>query len=129
MPRALLDVDFVSPMAQSLRMDSAQTIAAFIERMGLLAQVDPQVLDKLNTDQVVDELAKDMGAPGSIVRSDPEVARIRQARAEEMARKEAEMKTMQMADMAMKAGNMKTKDTLAGALGQGLAGADNGSPQ
>jgi hypothetical protein len=89
MPRALLSVEFVSPMAQSLRMDSAQANAAFAERVGMLARLDQQTLDKLNTDQLVDEFAKDMGASGAIVRSDAEAAQIRRARAEEGQRQRA----------------------------------------
>ena len=89
MPRALLCVDFVSPMQTTLRMDSAQANLAFAERVALVARLDPRATDKLNTDQLIDELAKDLGASGSIVRSDPEVARIREARAGEMRRREA----------------------------------------
>ena len=130
MPRALLKVDFVSPMAQSLRQDEAEVIAAYTERMAHIAQAaqKPEMLDKLNLDQVADELAKSMGAPGSIVRSDQEVDQIRQARAEEMQRQQAQAQVMQMADMAIKAGNMKTRDTLVGAMG-GETGADSGSAQ
>lgn len=118
MPRALLKVEFDSPMAQSLRQDEAQKIDATVERAGALAKFDPQVIDKLNTDQALDEYARTIGGPGSIVRSDQETAAIRQAKAEAAAKKEAQAQTMQMADMAMKAGSMKTKDTLAGALAQ-----------
>ena len=127
MPRALLSVDFVSPMQTTLRMDSAQANLAFVERVGSIAQFDPQAKDKLNTDQLIDELAKDMGASGAIVRSDQEVARIREARAEEMRRREAQGQAQKMAELAINAGNMRTRDTLAGALGDaGEEGADNG---
>jgi hypothetical protein len=77
MPRTLLRVDFVSPMAQSLRLDRAQADMAFAEQAGKLAQFAPQALDKLNTDQLMDELAKSLGASGSILRPDQEAARIR----------------------------------------------------
>jgi hypothetical protein len=88
MPRALLSVDFVSPMQATLRMDSAQANLAFAEKVGMVAQLDPQARDKLNTDQLIDELARDLGASGSIVRSDLEVARIREARAGALCRQE-----------------------------------------
>ena len=91
MPRALLSVNFVSPMQQALRMDSAQANIAFAERVGMLARLDPQVKDKLNTDQLIDELAKDLGASGSILRSDAEVAQIRAARASLTPNKEHEL--------------------------------------
>jgi hypothetical protein len=86
MPRALLSVGFVSPMQTALRMDSAQANLAFAERVAVVARLDPQAKDKLNADQLVDELARDLGASGSIVRSDLEVAQIREARAEKMRR-------------------------------------------
>lgn len=42
-----------------------------------------EILDKVDFDQVVDELATGMGAPGKIIRADAEVAQIRRQRAEQ----------------------------------------------
>jgi hypothetical protein len=78
MPRGLLTVAFDSPMAQSLRQDEVQKINAFLESIGAVIQLDARARDKINMDQVVDELARALGVAGSLVRSDLEVALIRQ---------------------------------------------------
>jgi hypothetical protein len=117
MPRALLKVEFDSPHAQNMRQDEVQKTRAFLEGAAAVIQLDPQARDKINMDQVIDELARNIGAPGSIVRSDQEVEEIRQARAEEMRRQEAQAQAKELADMALKAGSVKTKDTVVGALG------------
>lgn len=100
-PEALRDVkplvrmEFVSPLANALRQTGAETTMALFQDAASMASAsqNPALLDKLDTDQMIDVLATGLGAPGSVVRSDEEVAMLRQARQQE----QAMMQQMQMA--------------------------------
>ena len=87
-----------------------------MEQVAPLAQVNPEIFDKLDTDQMVDELAQRMGVPASIIRSDEQVAAIRQQRAEAQAAQRAQAAAMMQAEQAAKLGGISTQGTVAGAV-------------
>ena len=80
-----MKIDFTSPVANALRQNGAETTRALVQDVLALAQADPQVLDKIDLDQAVDELATGIGAPGGIIRADADVQAIRQQRAQAQA--------------------------------------------
>ncbi|MCT4536306.1 portal protein [Halodesulfovibrio sp.] len=84
-----LQVEYVSVLAQAQKLASSNAIRQLTEQVGRMATVAPSVLDKLDFDQCVDELASTAGVPARILRSDEEVATLRNA-----AKEQAE--TMQM---------------------------------
>lgn len=88
-----MTVEFISPMANALRQTSVEAIRAFAQDfMGMMQGIqNPEMLDKLDVDQLVDEMATGLGVPGGIIRSDEEVAAIREqrAKAQEMAQAQA----------------------------------------
>lgn len=88
----MMKMDFISPAANSLSQSGVETTRALVSDALMLAQAaGPQILDKLDCDQVIDELAADLGAPGSIIRPDEEVAQIREQRAQaQMAQMQAQ---------------------------------------
>ncbi len=102
----LMKVDFVSPMANALRQTGAETTRALLQDVMGLAQANPDILDKVDMDQVVDELAAGLGVPGKVVRADADVAALRQARAEAQAQTQEMMLEQQQAQSA--AGTAKT---------------------
>ncbi len=65
-------VEYVSALAQAQRMGAAQSIRQLATA--------PGVLDKVDFEQAVDELAAIGGVPAKVVRSDAEVLRLRAAR-------------------------------------------------
>lgn len=73
-------VEYVSALAQAQRVVTAQAIRRFASDVSTLAGVAPQVLDKVDFEQAVDELAAIAGVPARVVRSDAEVAALRAAR-------------------------------------------------
>ncbi len=117
---AIVDVSYISPLAQALRQTGAESTRALMQDVMQLAQVDRNVLDKVDVDQAVDELARGIGAPGRMVRSDEEVAALREARAEAEAKQAEAQQAMQamqgMASMAQMASTATGPDTLAGDL-------------
>jgi hypothetical protein len=87
--------------------------------IGTLAQItqNPAVLDKLNADEAVDEVAEMQGVPPKLIRSDEEVAAMRQARAQQM--QQAQMMQMMQAGAEVAATGAKAVKDVAGA-GAGL---------
>ena len=60
-----------------------------------------EVLDKVDVDQMVDELATGLGVPGKVIRADPDVAQIRQQRAEAQAAQMQQQQQMLEAQAAV----------------------------
>lgn len=91
MTNPFLQMEFISPMANALRQTGAETTRAIIQDVAMLAQATGslEILDKLDADQCVDEIARGVGAPGSIIRADQDVAALRQQRAEMQAQAQA----------------------------------------
>lgn len=104
-----MKMEFVSPMANALRQSGAETTRALFQDVAAMAQASPQVLDKIDIDQMVDELATGLGVPGSIVRADADVAELREQRA---------MQQAQQQQMMMRAQAAQTAATESGALNQ-----------
>lgn len=85
-------VKYLGILAQAQRAVSTGSIERVIGVVGNIAAVAPSVLDKLDTDQVIDEYAQATGVPAKIIRSDEAVAQIRSDRQNaEAAQKNAEM--------------------------------------
>ena len=99
-----------------LEQSGAVATAQFMEQVAPLVQVNPEIFDKLDTDQMVDELAQRMGVPASIIRSDEQVAAIRRQRAEAQAAQQAQAVAMMQAEAAAKLGGVSTQGTVAGEL-------------
>jgi hypothetical protein len=91
-----LKVEFISIMAQAQKLVGIAGIERTVAFVGQIAAVRPDVLDKIDTDQLVDEYADRTGVPAGIIVSDERVAEIRAAR--EQARQAAAM--MQAAQQA-----------------------------
>jgi hypothetical protein len=78
-----LKVEYVSLLAQAQRMVSAGSIDRMVGMIGGLAKVQadageaPDIFDKIDFDQVVDEYAEALGTMPTIIRSDEQVAQLR----------------------------------------------------
>ena len=85
-PEALQDVDlkfeFVSILTQMQRMVGLGQIERTAGFVGNLAAVNPDVIDKLNFDEMIDEYADRAGAPAKMIRTADQVAEIRNQRAQ-----------------------------------------------
>ena len=75
-----LEIDFVSMLAQAQKAVATGSMERFAGYVGNLAGAVPEVLDKFDTDQSVDEYADALGVPPGMVRSDDEVAELRAQR-------------------------------------------------
>src|SRR5690606_2818780 len=95
-----LRVEYVSILAQAQKMVGTSSLQRLTEYVGGLATIDPQVLDKFDRDQAVDEYADMLGVPPKVVRSDEDVLQIRQQRARQQQAQQAAMAAAQMAQTA-----------------------------
>lgn len=94
-------VEYISMLAQAQKAVSTGGIERFAAFVGQMAAVKPDVLDKMDADQAVDEYADALGVQPKIVVPDEEVKKIREARAQ----KQAQVENAQM--MATMAPAMK----------------------
>lgn len=86
-PEVLQDQDikfeYTSMLTQMQRMVGIGQIERTAAFVGNQAAAFPEVADKWNADEAVDEYAQRTGTPARLIRSDDEVAAIREARAEQ----------------------------------------------
>lgn len=95
-------VDYISVLAQAQKMVDISRIDQVLQYVMNIVQVYPDILDKVDLDQVIDEVAKMVGTPSSIIKSDEVVQKLREA-------KEQQQQAAQMAQYA---------DAAAGAIGK-----------
>lgn len=81
---AELKFEFISMLAQAQKAVATGGIERLWRFAGGLAAVKPDVLDKLDADQTVDEYGQMLGVPASIIRSDDDVEELRKRRADAM---------------------------------------------
>jgi len=80
-----LKVEFVSTLAQAQRAVGLGSIDRLIGTVAAIAQAKPEVLDKLDGDQIVDKYADALGVDPSLIVADDKVAFIREGRAKQQA--------------------------------------------
>lgn len=77
-----LQIDFVSTLAQAQRSVEAGVLENFVNFAGAVLQSNPQAVDKVDTDQLINNYGMFTGVTPSVIRSDEQVEQIRQARAQ-----------------------------------------------
>jgi hypothetical protein len=80
-----LRVNFISILARAQKASVLGDIQRMAQFTGFLAGIFPEVADKFDADQAIDEFATGAGTPPSIVRTDEVVEALRQQRAEKQA--------------------------------------------
>jgi len=107
-----LKVEYISIMAQAQKLVGTTGLERLAGFAGQLAQFDPGVLDKIDSDQLVDEYAEMLGTPPGVVNSDEEVEAIRQARQQQEKRQSQLAMTKEVAEVAKTAGEVNTESGL-----------------
>ena len=103
-----LNVEFVSVLAQAQRAVATSSVDRFVMSLGQIAQMKPDVLDKLNADAWADKYADMLGVDPELVVSGEQVVMVRQQRAQaQQAAQEAAM-AEQAAGAAAKLGSVNT---------------------
>lgn len=118
-------VDYISVLAQAQKLVSTGAMERWVGFTGQVAGLRPEVLDKVNADAVVEQMANDLGVPNNLVVGEKEVALQRKARAEQE-QQAASMQNVQ--GMIAGAEGLSGVDTTAGnALSDIVGGLQGGS--
>ena len=88
-PATHIEIDYISMLAMAQKGIATAGIEKFWAFAGNLAAVKPDILDKLNSDQTIDEYAAALGVSPKIVVSDEDAAAARQGRAQQQQMQEA----------------------------------------
>jgi hypothetical protein len=111
-----MKIEYNSLLAQAQKLMGLQSLDTFMGFVGQVAQVLPDVLDKINPDEMVDEYADSTGVQPKIILGNDEVAEIRQQRAEQQAQQAAMEQAAAGASAVKDLGLAKTEDTALGQL-------------
>ena len=76
------EIDFVGVLANAQRRAELNNLVTGLTMVGQMAQYSPDVLDKIDTDKVTDEVWSITGANIKVLRDDDEVQKIREGRAQ-----------------------------------------------
>jgi hypothetical protein len=113
-----LNVEFVSMLSQAQKAVGTNSVDRFVNNLGVIAQMKPEVLDKLNADEWADAYSDMLGVDPNLITANQEVAMIRQSRAEAQSQAAQAEALNQGADTAQKLAQVPTRN------GDGTAGGD-----
>ena len=98
------EIDCISQLAQAQRRSELNALVTGLSMVGQVAQFSPEVLDKVNPDKVVDEAWGIVGAPFRVLRTDDEVANIRQIKGQ-LAEQQNQMAMLQQGSDSVEKGS------------------------
>lgn len=96
-----LQIEYVSVMAQAQKLVGLGSLERFGAILANAAQINPAVLDKVDGDQYIDEAANILSIPARVVKSDEDVAIIREER-KQAAQIQAQAEQLKMGASAAK---------------------------
>lgn len=105
-----LDVEFVSMLAQAQRAVGVNSVDRYVASLGMIAQMKPDVLDKLDSDKWADAYGDMLGVDPDLIVSGEDVAIVRQQRAEAQQRAAQLESVERQATAAQKLGTVKTNE-------------------
>ena len=100
MQGAEVGIEFISVLAQAQRAIGTNAIDRFVGNLGTIAQMKPEVLDRLDADQWVDAYSDMLGVDPNIIVAAEDAAFIREERNKAMAAKEQTAAMQQQAQTA-----------------------------
>ncbi len=98
-----LDIRYEGPLARAAKSSDLVALTRFMELIGSLAQINPQVLDKVDFDESVEITRQTTGVTPNILRTDEEVGEIREARQKQQEMQQQVQLAAQAAESAGKA--------------------------
>lgn len=110
---AELKIEFVSPLTQLMRLAGLDAIERTAQFVGFLTGANPNVQDKFDGDQAIDEFASGAGVPPGIIRDDDAVDAIRDERAKQQQAQQIAQQLPALVDAA-KAGQLMSQTNVGG---------------
>jgi hypothetical protein len=101
-----LDVEivFLNQLARSQQFGDITNIQGWVNELGLIAQLKPEIIDHINADGIAKHLAKVRGIPEVAVTNDDELNAMREQRAQAQQAQQMMEAGVSVADMASKLG-------------------------
>ena len=122
-----VNIQFVSMLAQAQRAVGTGNVDRLLGTIMSIAPVKPDIMDKLDTDQLVDHYADLLGTDPSLIVADDKVVLLRAARAKQMQQQQAMAMAPQAADTAKTLSQTPTDgNTALDAALKGLTGYSGG---
>jgi len=121
-----LDIEFISVLAQAQRAVAVNGMERLVTTAVSLAPVKPEILDKVNFDQIIDDMANAFGVNPALIVSDEDAAKVRAARAQAAQAAQAAASVPAAVDSAKAASEINT-DQLRDVMGM-LQGYSSPSP-
>lgn len=78
-----LKVEYISTLAQAQKLVATQSIGSLTDFVGAVAAINPEVVDKVDWDEAVEQFGEATGVAPKVIRTDEDVAEIRMARAQQ----------------------------------------------
>lgn len=75
-----MTIEYVSPLARAQMAGEAQAVARLYQSLGMIAQVDPSVLDNVDHDEAVQVLGRGWAVPAKIMRGADKIKELRDQR-------------------------------------------------
>jgi hypothetical protein len=105
-----MKVEYISLLAQAQKMVGTQAVDSAVQFAASMAALWPTVLDKIDADEAVDIRADLMGVQPGVIRTDDEVAALRQERAKREQALAANQSIAAAAQTAKTLSETKTED-------------------
>jgi len=120
----VLKVEYISIMHQAQKLAGLVGIEKLAQFAGQVAQFKPEVLDKIDGDQMVDEYADIIGTPPRIIVSDDQVMQVRAQRQQAQAQQAQQAQIAQTAKTAkdLSAADLSGNNALSALANQAAAG-------
>lgn len=112
-----LQIEYISILAQSQRMDEINGIQKLVTYVLSTAQAKPEVIDKISFDRAIDIIADRLSVPPEVVVPTDQANQLRAARAKIAAQQQQQQQAMQAAQV----GSQAMKNLGDAPLGQGTA--------
>jgi hypothetical protein len=119
-----LKIDYISTLAQAQKMIKTAAIEQFTAFAGTVLQYQPEILDVIDLDMVVTDYGDKVGISPKYIRSEEQIAAIRQQRAEAMQQQQQMAQAGAMVQGARDLSQINTgeNNALTALLGGGLGG-------
>ncbi|WP_410787506.1 portal protein [Klebsiella aerogenes] len=124
-----LKIEYISVMAQAQKSIGLSSLSSTVGFIGQLAQVKPEALDKLDTDQAIDAFAEMSGVSPTVIVPQEQVNQIRQDRAQQQQQQQAMAMGMAAAQGAKTLSEAQTADPSVLTAISGAVGAPAGGQQ
>ncbi|HDS6478856.1 TPA: phage tail protein [Klebsiella aerogenes] len=124
-----LKIEYISVMAQAQKSIGLSSLSSTVDFIGQLAQVKPEALDKLDTDQAIDAFAEMSGVSPTVIVPQEQVNQLREERAQQQKQQQAMAMGMAAAQGAKTLSEAQTADPSVLTAISGAVGAPAGGQQ